>query len=370
MDDLTAAGVDRLKLAAHYHSVRTFDPKADDLGFVTFPGGCLFEPDEACFAETPIDPPDALDGRTPPFGDLVATATDRGLAVDAWLVCFHGTRLASEWPAYRIEDAFGTAHSHALCPSHPEVREYFAGVVRNLARSGVDRIDLESAGFPSVLHDHGANFGHHKDHVIRSRASEFLVSQCFCDGCRRAAGGAVDVEAARTAVVDLCHEYVADAGEAPALSELVAADPLLADLFEFRTAVIGEFLDDLAAASGETRLSYYLADGGGYGPSELWPAGVTPAALEAAVDDVTALCYTADLAEIDARLSACRETLDHPLDVGLTLDPEVVADREEWKRLREYVGERIDGDVFVYNHALLPEDRLEWLDSRGPAQRT
>ncbi|SDR04632.1 hypothetical protein [Natronobacterium texcoconense] len=373
IEGLADAGIDHLKVAAHYHSVRTFDPKADDLGFDTFPGGCLFDPDETYFERTPIDPPRNESYQHPDaFADIVATANDCGIDVDAWLVCAHGTRLAGAWPEYRIEDAFGTAHDHALCPSHDEVRRYYAGIVRNIAHYDVERVDLESLGFPSVVHGHGDRFGHHKDHVITNRADEFLVSQCFCDGCHREARerGIVDLSAAEAVVSRLCEQYLTTTEPTPSLSELVAEHPELDALFEFRSAVIGDLLATLAAASDDARLSYYLADGGGYAPSSLWPSGVTPGLLGEYVDDVTALCYTDDIDEIDARLTDCEESLDHPIDAGLTLDPSVVEDREQWERLLDRVTERIDGEVFVYNHALLTETQLDWVAPNGVTKLT
>ena len=361
---LTDADIDHLKVAAHYHSVRTFDPKADPLGFDTFPGGCLFDPDEECFDRTPIEPPrNEIDGRSDPFTPVVDAARRSDVAVDAWLVCFHGTRLASRWPEYQVEDAFGDAHDHALCPSHSEVRQYFASLVRNLARYDLNRIDLESIGFPSVVHGHGGSFGHHKDHVIMNRADEFLVSQCFCDGCRREARNRniVDLEAAEEVVKRLCERYLTVADETPPLAQLVAEHSLLEELFAFRAAIVSDLLEELAAVSGKTRLAYYIADGGGYTPPNLWPAGVTPDNLEASVDDVTALCYTSDLDTIDKRLTACQDSLSHPLDAGLTLDPSVIDDREQWEQLVDYVSDRIDGDIFVYNHSLLTDSQLEWV---------
>ncbi|WP_440772561.1 hypothetical protein [Natronorubrum sp. DTA28] len=368
VDALAAAGIDHLKVAAHYHSVRTFDPKDDALGFYTFPGGCLFDPEERYFEQTTIEPPpNEIHRRPDAFGNLVTTARDHGIAVDAWLVCYHGTRLASEWPAYRIEDAFGDAHDHALCPSNPNVRRYFAGLVRNLAQYDIDRIDLESLGFPSVVHGHGTAYGHHKDNVITDRAAEFLASQCFCDACQHEAQtrDIVDLEAAEAAVADCCDRYLTTAAEMPPLSQLVSDEPVLADLFAFREAVVGAQLEALAVASGDVRLSYYLADGGGYTPSTLWPSGVTPELLDAYVDDVTVLCYTDDLDEIDARLTACDESLEHSVDAGLTLDPAIVDGREQWDRLFDRVDSRIDGDVFVYNHALLTETQLDWIAPHG-----
>lgn len=370
-ETLADAGTDRLKVAAHYHSVRTFDPKDSDLGFETFPGGCLFAPDESLFEETPIEPPRTdVDGRDDSFGDVVSAATDRGFDVDAWVVCLHGTRLASRWPAYQIEDAFGDAHTHSLCPSHPEVREYFAGVVANVARYDVDRIDLESIGFPSVCHGHGASFGHHKDHVITTRAEEFLVSQCFCDGCRKAAEGRVDLEEAEEVVRRLCRRYLTDAtdDETPPLSDLVEEHLVLGDLFDFRESVIGSLLSRLATASGDAKLSYYLADGGGYTPTELWPSGVTPALLSEYLDDVTVLCYTDDLETIDRRITACRDDLPHEFDAGLTLNPALVDDRDHWNRLSTRVTESIDGDLFVYNHGLATDAHLEWIASWATRQ--
>lgn len=363
LETLADAGIDRLKIAAHYHSVRTLDPKAETVGFRTFPGGSLFDPDEELFRDTPIEPPrNDVDGTADSFGDVTAAARRHGFDVDAWVVCLHGSRLGSNWPDYRTEDAFGDGHAHAFCPSHPEVRAYLAAVVSNVARYDVDRIDLESIGFPSAFHDHGPDFGHHKDHVVTNRAEEFLVSQCFCDGCRRAADGRVDLEAAREVVADLCDRILDGSSDAlPPLSDLVGEHQALADLFRFRAAVVDDLLSDLAEASGDADLSYYLADGGGYTPEELWPAGVTPEALSEHVDDVTALCYTDDVETIDRRLSACRSALDHDVDAGLTLDPDVVDDRDHWRTLSARVGDAIDGDVFVYNHGLMTNDHLEWI---------
>ncbi|MXV60487.1 hypothetical protein GS429_00055 [Natronorubrum sp. JWXQ-INN-674] len=373
MDALTAAGINQLKVAAHYHSVRTFDPKDDAFGFYTFPGGCLFDPDDQCFEHTTIrPPPNEIRRRSDSFGDLTSVATGHGIGVDAWVVCYHGTRLASNWPAYRIEDAYGTAHDHALCPSHPEVRRYFTGLVRNLTQYEIDSIDLESLGFPSVVHGHGDSYGHHKDHVIQNRTEEYLLSQCFCDGCRaRAAkGDIVDLEAAEATVRTLCDRYLTDVGDTPPLSQLIAKNPVLEDLFAFREAVIGDQLAALADASGDVSLTYYLADASGYTPDSLWPSGVTPALLEAYVDRVTALCYTAETSVIDERLTAAEETLSHTVDAGATLDPSVVDDRAHWDDLYNRIERQIDGDVFVYNHALLTDGQLEWVAPAGTTTLT
>ena len=150
--ELAELGVTGVNVAAHYHSIRTLDPRSSDTLFESYEGGCYFTPDSKHFADTPIDPPvNDIDGHPDPFADVVERLTDGGIDVNAWLVCFHNTKLATENPEFRVESAFGDAHEHAFCPSNPEVHAYFEGVVRSLADYDISAINLESDRFPERL---------------------------------------------------------------------------------------------------------------------------------------------------------------------------------------------------------------------------
>lgn len=361
--DLARRGVDALNLAAHYHSVESMQPRFPERLFSRYPGGCYFDPDPERFAATPIDPlPNPVDGLGDPVAEIAATAAERGLDVNAWTVCLHNSRLGAANPAYRVQSAFGDGHDHAFCPSNPEVRAYFAAVVGALADRGVAQIHLESIGFPSVLHGHGWRFGHPKRQVLTSETETVLLSQCFCDGCRAAAADrAVDLDAAREAVRGLLRDSFDDPhADPPPLDALVADRPALGDLFEFRAAVVEEFVASLAAAAGDVPLSYYAME---YGttPEGLWPAGVRLADLDAHLDRTVALCYVRDPSVARERIEEFRDRLDCPIDAGVTLDPDVIERESHLLDLVGAVREAAD-DVHVYHHGLATDEQLDWIE--------
>ncbi|WP_433632841.1 hypothetical protein [Halomicrococcus sp. NG-SE-24] len=234
IERLRKKGIDSVALAAHYHSIRTFAPRAESEKFVQYPGGCYFTPEPTDFVSTSIEPlTNEIPGLTEPVSTVREATADRNLDLAAWMVCLHNTRLGAEHPEFRLQGVFGEAHDHSLCPSYPAVQEYYAGVARSLCRCEVDRIDLESLGFPSVLHGHGVDFGHSKNHVLTSDSEEFLLSQCFCDGCRRRAEATdIDMDAAESLIQELLEDSIRGPQDhPPKLVTLVEEYPVLEDLF-------------------------------------------------------------------------------------------------------------------------------------------
>ncbi|MFC7007269.1 hypothetical protein [Halalkalicoccus salilacus] len=285
------------------------------------------------------------------------------MAVNAWTVCLHNTRLGSTNPRYRIESAFGDAHDHSLCPSHPEVRDYFAGVVGSIRERDVDEIHLESLGFPSVFHGHGSEFGHDKRQAVTTAAETLLLSQCFCDGCRAAADShSIDLDAARTRVLELLQRPLTDPTvSTPPPNELTVSEPVLGDLLDFRAAVVERLLERLADAAGPTPLNYYVMESYGSTPPDLPLAGVRTDALEKYLDGVTGFCYVDDPEVARERLASLKRTVDLPVDAGLTLDPNVIDRCEQLGDLVDGVRSVIDGSVAVYHHSLATETHLDWM---------
>ncbi|WP_049903309.1 hypothetical protein [Halococcus agarilyticus] len=364
-DRLSACGVDELRVASHYHSIRTLDPRADPPSFTAYPGGCYFTPDPESF-DTIVPPVNEIAESTDPLADVTAAAAEHGLSVNAWCVCLHNTRLGSEYPEYRLQSAFGQHHDHAFCPSYPEVREYFTSVVRSLAEYDIDAINLESLGFQTIFHEHGPEFGHSKQQAVGGRTTEMLFSQCFCRACReRARDHSVDFERARRLVRDCCREALNSTEWRQSLASLTAEYPVLAELFDFRAAVIEDMVADLAAASGAVNLDYSVADGFGRSPGDGWPAGVDLDRLEPHLDALTALCYVSDPELAEDRVRAFDERFDLPVNAGISLDPDLVGSRAEW----ETIVSRVRGagaNVAVYNSGLMTNEHLDWLrDSFG-----
>lgn len=367
--DLRDAGVTGLSVAGHYHSIQTLLPGSGEAGlFESYPGGCHFELDPAHFEATDIDPPvndSGPDGGGDAFGAVAGAAADAGLDVYAWTVCLHNTQIGAENPEYRVHSAFGDVHDHAPCPSRPAVRAYYEGVVRSLCNYGVDRVDLESLGFPDALHGHGDRFGHLKNHVVTSDAGRFLLSQCFCEGCRAAATDyGIELAAARTRVRDLLRQVVrGPTSEPPSVSALADSHEEVRALLSFRAAVVERFVRRLADASGDVPLHYYLADGAGYVPSAVESAGVDLARLGEHLDSLTAICYTADPAQARERIRKARASFDGPVHAGVTFDPSVVATADEFRIVTDAARDTATGDLALYNYSLLGETQREWLRS-------
>lgn len=362
-ETLATHGIDAVNLASHYHSVRSMQPRFPEALFRSFPGGCYFDPVEH-FDDTPIDPPVTHVGDwDDPLARLVEGAHEHGLAANAWTVCLHNTRLGTLNPDYRIESAFGDAHDHSLCPSHPAVREYFAAVIRAVRDRGVDEVQLESLGFPSVFHGHGSQFGHDKRHAVTSETDAVLLSQCFCDGCRAAAQShPVDIDRARSRVRELVRQSLADpTTSTPSVEALIDDEPAIRSLFDFRASVVETLVERLAAAAGATPLNYYVMEAFGSTPSALVPAGVRLSDVERHLDRLVAICYVPDAATARARVRTLTRAVDLPVDAGVTLDPDVVDRREQLAELVRGVRSVTDGTVSFYHHSLATDTHLEWI---------
>lgn len=365
---LSDCGIDGVRIASHYHSIRTLNPRADPPEFTSYPGGCYFTPDPEAF-DAIVPPINEIPESTDPLADVTGAAAEHGVSVDAWCVCLHNTRLGSEYPEYRLESTFGQPHDHAFCPSHPEVQEYFAALTRSLAEYDIDAINLESLGFQTVCHGHGAEFGHSKQQAVGGRTTELLLSQCFCRACReRARDHPVDFEHARALVRDRCREALGNAEWGRPLSSMIAEHPVLAELFEFRAAVIEDMVADLAAASGDVRLDYSVADGFGRGPDDGWPAGVDLDRLEPHLDALTALCYVSDPELAEDRVRAFDERFALPVNAGVSIDPDLVGSQTEWEAIVSRIRE-VGADVAVYNSGLMTNDQLDWLRESFVASR-
>lgn len=356
---LANRGIEKLTVSSHHHSARIFQPRFPDALFEQRRGGCYFNPDDDRFAETPIKPiQNEISGATDPLGEIASVADDHGLQTNAWLVYLHNPRLGVTYPEYQLEDAFGNSHEHAFCPSHPEVREYFAAITAEAADRGVEAIETEAVGYPSVFHGHGIDFGHDARQALSGEAEERLFSQCFCDGCRsRARNHPVDMDRAQSVIQDIVHRSFQDPEADPlTLSDTLHEEPVLRDLFEFRASVIDELLESIAAAAGDTTVNSYVRQAG---PD--WPAGLTLDSLETHADRLTALCYVSDPDVARDRIRTLQRRVEVPIDVGFTLDPSVISRGSELAAMADAVRTETDGRVSVYNHAMSTEAQLDWV---------
>lgn len=361
---LTDLDVDSINLAAHYHSVRSLQPRVPENLFESQSGGAYFSVDPEQYGQiTPIE--NDVAGLDDPLEALCETAAEFGIETNAWMVCNHNSMLGETYPDYTIVDAFGTNHFHSLCPSFDAVQAYYSRVVRDLASRGVSEIQLEKLGYPSVFHGHDMRFGHDKRQVFTSDTEEWLLSQCFCSACcEKARESGVDIDAARSTVRTILRRSADDPHSNPLpLSRLVQKHPVLDSLFEIRREVIAGLLESLVESSGSAIINVYLMDGFGPEPGDGWVAGVRLRDIESTANRVTAMCYESDTSSIRNRLKTFRRSLSLPVDAGVSLDPEYVDSSRKFTQTVDAIRDESDGRVFVYNYSLLSDTQLQWLDS-------
>jgi len=316
--------------------------------------------------DTPIKPHEnTVKGTADPLGEIVDAFSDYNIDVNAWLVCLHNTHLGTEHPEYRIESAFGDAHDHAFCPSHPAVQRYFANVTEAIAELGVGEIQLESVGFPTVFHPHGGSFGHPKQQLSLSPTARLLASQCFCDGCRTAAEThSVDIEAAVRVVRDLVSDAVASPRSMlPGIEALIQEHGVLQELFDFRRQVIAGLLETLQKASGTTTLNYYAMESKVSRAFDAeWPAGLQYRDMETYLDRLTVLCYVQDPDVAVERLQRHASVVDLPLDAGINMDIDTIENEAQVAELVDAIRDEIDGQISVYHYSMLTEEQLSWVE--------
>jgi hypothetical protein len=228
-----AAAVDAVTLAATYHSTRAATPLHPARRIVDARYAALYRPVRDAAWDGHLlraAGPDWMDDKDP-FGTAAGVLRAAGLAVNAWIVLTHNTRLGLEHPSTAVVNCFGERYPYALCPAHPAVREYAATLAAEAVRDvEVDGISLEACGQLGLVH-----LGHHEKTDGAYTAAEVRVlSVCCCAACRtgwRSAGlePASIIAALRTGSVPdevLTHRHAStDALRAEVLAALRTAAP-------------------------------------------------------------------------------------------------------------------------------------------------
>lgn len=183
VDRVAEVGAESVTLAAAYHSARAATPLHPKRQVVDARYAALYRPvREAAWAGRRLRPaePDWMDDR-----DSYATAAkilrDNGIPVTPWIVLTHGTRLGEAAPDLAVANCFGETYPYALCPAHPEVREYAATLAAEVLREvPVDQVSLEACGQMGVAHlsHHDKTTGAWSPDAVRR------LSVCCCGGCR------------------------------------------------------------------------------------------------------------------------------------------------------------------------------------------
>ena len=175
-----ALGLDTVTFAGSYHAGKFIRPQGK-AGKVYFPedGTAYFRVDPARYGK--IRP---VENSLLREGDVLKALCASEIAVNAWMVLLHNTRLGGEHPQSTVENAFGDRYVYSLCPCAPDVREYAVALCKDIADNyPVIGVSLETPGF--LPYQHG--FHHEFALMKQNRWFDAQMGLCFCAHCQGAA---------------------------------------------------------------------------------------------------------------------------------------------------------------------------------------
>jgi hypothetical protein len=197
-----ALGLNTVTFAGSYHAGKFLRPKART-GKVYFPedGTAYFHVDAQRYGK--IKP---LENSLLKRQDTLKALCETDIAVNAWMVLMHNTRLGTLHPGATVENAFGDRYPYSLCPSAPEAREYAVALCRDVTETyPVIGVSLETPGF--LPYQHG--FHHEFALLKQNRWLDAQLGLCFCEHCVRGARSqGIDAAGLRRRVAGAVESYL------------------------------------------------------------------------------------------------------------------------------------------------------------------
>lgn len=366
LERIKELGIDRILLAASYHSGKFFLPHNPRKKIYYHGSGKIyFTPDISKYGLLKPDFGDAYlefrersgSGAADLLDEILGAAQSLGLEVYAWVVGFHNSRLGAEFPQYTVHNAFGESYRHALCPSMREPRRYVLQMIDDLARHyPLDGIVLESYDYMGMFH------GDHHEIIATSCPNDLekLMGICFCEGCRKnAEASGIDAEqlqsAVRNAVLRMCDKgEMADFGSMEGMESYLEMRELVVE------GIYGEAKGLLHRSGRSVRLFSTLWMAGGADPRL---SGVEPRRLDKYVDGWI-VCYPSAPTDVPRFLARARRCVsESKLHGGIRLLPPETTSSEQVQRYAEAYGKEQVHRLCYYNYGLASNvvlDRLKW----------
>jgi hypothetical protein len=248
-DEVRGLGLDTVTLAGSYHAGKFLRPhgKSGKVHFLE-DGTTYFRFDPKRYGRVkPV--PNSLNAEH----DLFRSLADTGLAVNAWMVLMHNTRLGEAYPDCTVQNAFGDRYVYSLCPSNPDAREYAVALCKDITDNyPVMGISLETPGFLPYVH----GFHHEFALMKQNRWLEANLGLCFCEHCVRSAeaAGIEDVDELREQIRTDVELYLSsdldlpdDMAEAFWIAD-IQTDGRLSDFLRLRCARVASLVMEIRAA--------------------------------------------------------------------------------------------------------------------------
>ena len=203
-------GLDTITFAASYHAGKFLRPHGVN-GKVYFPedGTAYFKPTMSAYGAIKPAENSLVASR-----DILRELCELGsIAVNAWLVLLHNTRLGSLHPESCTQNAFGDRYIYGLCASAPDARGYAVALCKDVTDNyPVVGISVESPGFAPYAH----GFHHEFALVKQNQWLDAQLGLCFCRHCSAGAKAAgIDADRIGAQVRDDVESYLAGDTDLP-----------------------------------------------------------------------------------------------------------------------------------------------------------
>jgi len=320
-----------------------------------------FRPNRARYANTRVRPlPADWIGRGNPLADMNETATRAGLRLDGWVTLCQGEALASKYGPAATRNAFGDVTGNGICPSNPDVREYGAGLLSDLAEGyGLDTLVLDGAWFPA-----SRGWCSRKVGMECGQLEQMLWDLCLCESCRQLAidAGLSPDAIARTVSVALESWMTTGRPADLGVAEYLANHQLLADFLATRSDLITRWIERMASI-WPGRLVYHL-------PADALASG-TDIAMVAAHVDACMVSVTDDCERAIELIGEIETTIGKAGNVWVRLEayPPCCPDSPALVRTLTGLAERRVGSVLLENYGVIPVERMAWLKQAIRAAR-
>ena len=299
--ELRETGLNAVTVAGSYHAGKFLRPRA--AGKVYFPedGTIYFRHDPSLYGEVRPARNSILQS-----SDVIGELCDAGdIAVGAWLVLLHNSRLGFDHPSSCVRNAFGDPLYYSLCPSSAEIRAYATALVRDVTTNyPVAGVSLETPGFLPYAHGY-----HHEFALVRgNRWLNNLLGLCFCEHCvRNANADGLDIQALKDRVAADISDYLSGDADFPDdmaeafWSADLATDSELSNFFAWRCGVVTSLVEELRnSARSDAFVSVIPSVGRPTAAS--WYSGSDLKSLAAAAGIVEACFYEPSPARVLADL--------------------------------------------------------------------
>ena len=326
VDEVLAHGLDGVKLAASYHAGKFIRPPRPGQvgGRVVFPedGALYFEPTVSRYKALPAHP------HSDPAQRRVAydLAEDGRLALSAWTILFHNSRLGEANPELVARNAWGDGYVYSLCPMQPAVFDYGLTLATDIAQTlPWQSLTLESPGWAPYNHGY-----HHEFAQVRSNVwLDTMLGLCFCDACRSAATArGIDADALAARVRTRVDGYLSanvDAAPDQAGAWLAAdlyEDAELAAFIRLRQNRVTEFVATLRREM-QPDVALYVIPTVQRPTAQTWLEGSDLAALAQASDGVEIPFYEPNAGRVLADAVDTLRRVGDPAKVRAILRPGV-----------------------------------------------